>query len=104
MGKIEYLQEQFSYLGIGSLDMSVLFENEKPLDDIQVEIYGQTLTIVRMDFVNDAIHKFRAVIRGFITLLLILYNYNQFMGLIGQPGITLGQHIKTDDTPRLEGK
>ena len=104
MGKIDYLTVEFSKLGVGSLDMSAMFKGEKALDDITIEIYGQTVTIVRMDIVNRAIQKFRAIIRGFIGLLLILYNYNQFMGLIGQPGITFGAHIRVLHSDRLEDK
>lgn len=104
VGKVEYLTEQFKTLGIGSLDMSAMFKGEKPIDDIKVNMYGQSITIVRMDIVNSALRKFRSVIRGFIGLLLILYNYNQFMALIGQPGITFGAHIKTLHSDRIEDK
>lgn len=67
---------------------------EKPLEDITCTIMGKTVTIVRMDIVNSAVLKFRAVIRGFIALLLVMYNYDMFMGLIGQQGMQLGSMIQ----------
>ncbi len=43
-----------------------------------------------MDYVIQAITLFRPYIRGFIMLLLALYSINQFLGLIGQPSLSLG--------------
>ena len=92
--KVAYLQETFAGLGVSSYDMSPIFEKEAPLDDLKVDMYGQELTIVRFDIANEAIGFFRKIIRGFITLLLVMYNYDMFMGLIGQPGMQLGNLLK----------
>lgn len=92
--KVTYLSEQFSTLGIATYDMSSIMGKEKPLEDITCTIMGKTVTIVRMDIVNSAVLKFRAVIRGFIALLLVMYNYDMFMGLIGQQGMQLGSMIQ----------
>jgi len=56
-------------------------------------MYGTTATIVNMDYVIEALTMFRKVIRGFITLLLLFYNINQFLAFIGQAPITLGALI-----------
>lgn len=92
--KVNYLKSEFTRLGVATYDMSAIMGSESPLEDITVEIMGQTVTIVRMDIVDQAIQKFRAVIRGFIALLLVMYNYDMFMGLIGQQGMQLGSMIQ----------
>lgn len=93
--KVDYLKEQFELLGVATYDMSSIMGKETPLEDITCTIMGQTVTIVRMDIVNTGIQKFRAVIRGFIALLLVMYNYDMFMGLIGQQGMQLGSLIRS---------
>lgn len=90
---MECLKSEFTKLGVATYDMSAIMGSEKPLDDIKCTIMGKEVVIVRMDIVNSAISKFRAVIRGFIALLLVLYNYNMFLGLIGQQGIQVGTII-----------
>lgn len=92
---MDYLKEQFELLGVATYDMSSIMGKETPLEDITCTIMGQTVTIVRMDIVNTGIQKFRAVIRGFSALLLVMYNYDMFMGLIGQQGMQLGSLIRS---------
>lgn len=70
--------------------MSAIMGKETVFSDITCTVFGQKVVIVRMDIVENAVLKFRAVIRGFMTLMLVIYNYNQFMGLIGQSQLTLG--------------
>jgi hypothetical protein len=92
--KINYIAERFRVaFGVTAYDMSSVFSSEKPLSDITVTMYGTTTTIVKMDYVIEALAKFRKVIRGFITLLLLFYNINQFLAFIGQAPITLGALI-----------
>lgn len=88
--KIEYLKKAFNRLGVSTYDMSAIMGKETVFSDITCTIFGQEVVIVRMDIVENAVLKFRAVIRGFMTLMLVIYNYNQFMGLIGQQQLTLG--------------
>lgn len=102
--KVDYLKEQFERLGVSTYDMSSIMGKEKPLSDITCTIMGAEVTIVRMDIVDEMVLKFKAVIRGFIGLLLIAYNYDMFMGLIGQQSMQIGTHIraiskKKDDEP-----
>ena len=93
--KVSYLEQSFLDLGIGFYDMSEIFSKEKPFEDITVNMYGKSIVIVDMDLVDSAIAYFRPVIRGFIVLLLCIYNYNQFMGFIGQGSMTLGSIIRS---------
>lgn len=92
--KVEYLKYQFYKLGVATFDMSSIMGKETPFSDITCSILGHEVVIVRMDIVDKCVMKFRAVIRGFITLLLIAYNYDMFMGLIGQQGMQIGTHIR----------
>lgn len=93
--KVDYLKQQINKLGVSTYDMSAIMGTEKQLDDIEVTMYGTKVTIVDMTVVNTAIDKFRAVIRGLMWLFLVIYNYNQFMGLIGQQSLTLGNMIQS---------
>ncbi len=93
--KFDYFRSKLLDMGVDSYDMSGIFSNEKPFADITCTIRGQTVTIVRMDIVDDVVIKFRPVIRGFMWLMLVFYNYNQFMHFIGQGSLTLGGIIRT---------
>lgn len=95
IGKVEYLKSEFLALGVGFYDMSDIFDEEKPFDDIKTTVRGQEVVIVNMDIVKRAVEEFRPVIRGLLVLFLMIYNYNQFMGLIGQQGITIGSVTRT---------
>lgn len=75
--------------------MSDIFNEEKPFEDIKAIVRGQEVVIVNMDIAKRAVEEFRPVIRGLLVLFLMIYNYNQFMGLIGQQGITIGSVTRT---------
>lgn len=92
--KLDYLSDELGRLGVGTYDMSGIMSNEKALEDITGSYGGATVTFVDMDVVNTVVTKFRPVIRGFMWLMLVIYNYNQFMGLIGQQALTLGNMIR----------
>lgn len=94
-GKIAELQASMVALGVDAYDMSGIFSQEKPLQDITVNLYGHEVVIVDMGVVDGVLDYFRPVIRGFMYLLLVFYNFNQFMGLIGQQGVTLGGIINS---------
>lgn len=66
---------------------------EKPVEDIKADyaISGVgtfKLTFFKSQFLRDGVEFFRPVIRGFITLLLLFYNYKMILTFIGQdPGM-----------------
>ena len=96
-GKIDHFREKLLGMGVDTYDMGSIFNTEQPFADITCSIRGQTVTIVRMDVVDKVVKKFRPIIRGFMWLMLVFYNFNQFMYFIGQHSMTLGGIIKTAD-------
>lgn len=96
--KIDHFRNKLMSMGVDAYDMGSIFNKEQPFADITCTIRGQTVTIVRMDVVDKVVKKFRPIIRGFMWLMLVFYNINQFMRFIGQEGMTLGGIIKTADT------
>lgn len=94
-GKIDHFRQKLLGMGVDTYDMGSIFSKEQPFEDITCTIRGQTVTIVRMDVVDKVVKKFRPAIRGFMWLMLVFYNYNQFMGFIGQKSLTLGGIIRT---------
>lgn len=72
-----------------SYDLKSLVTDGKMFGDIKVTMYGKTMTIVDASLVEDAVMHFRSIIRGFMVLLLVLFNINQFLGFIGQPAISI---------------
>lgn len=93
--KIEYLTDELTAIGIATFDMSTIMSTETPLENINGVVYGKSVTFVNMDIVTDVLDNFRPVIRGFMWLMLVIFNYNQFMGLIGQQSLTLGNMIRS---------
>ncbi len=96
-GKIQHFRDKLYSMGVDTYDMESIFNKEQPFADITCTIKGQTVTIVRMDVVDKVVKKFRPVIRGFMWLMLVFYNINQFLRFIGQEGMTLGGIVKTAD-------
>lgn len=97
-GKVQHFRDKLLAMGIDTYNMGPIFNTEQPFTDITCTIRGQTVTIVRMDVVDMVVKKFRPVIRGFMWLMLVFYNINQFLRFIGQEGMTLGGIVKTADT------
>lgn len=93
--KIEHFRDKLLGMGIDTYDMGAIFNSEQPFTDITCSIRGQEATIVRMDVVDKVVKRFRPVIRGFMWLMLVFYNINQFLAFIGQKGMTLGGIIRT---------
>lgn len=103
--KIDYLVEVVQSMGIDTYDMSGIFSEGKPFEDITCTIAGQTVTIIDMSVVDEVVSEFKPVIRGFMWLMLVFYNFNQFLGLIGQQSMMMGGIISTvsqDKTPAWE--
>lgn len=62
-----------------------------------VEILGYSFTADFLDvrYLVSAVATFRPYVRGFIVLLIFLYNINQFLHFIGAGGLSLGANIVT---------
>lgn len=92
--KVDFVVNKFkTAFGITPFDMSFMFSSEKSFSDIEINIMGASGTIVDTSYLIDAISGFRKIIRGFIALLLVFYNINQFLGIIGQAPVALGAII-----------
>lgn len=77
-----------------SYDLTGLATGSKEMTDIKCTLYGKEVTILDASLVLKGIGYFRSIIRGFLALLLILFNINQFLGFIGQPAISIVGGIK----------
>lgn len=66
-----------------------LFDGERPVEDIKADIPvpglgTMELTILDSEYLIRGVHYFRPYIRGFLTLLLILFHWQNILGLIRQ--------------------
>lgn len=52
------------------------------LRDFDVEIYGQRVTMVNIDWLDEYINRFHNIARGFFWPLMFIYNINQVYFLI----------------------
>ena len=94
-GVVEEIKTAFSdKFGLNDFTVSSSFGAEKSMsnESTSLNIGGHSfnVSLVNWDYVNNAISTFRPYIRGFISFMLVLYSINQFMGLIGQPGLSIG--------------
>ena len=62
-----------------------------------VEILGYSFSADFLDvtYLIQGVSTFRPYIRGFLILLIFLYNINQFLHFIGAGGLSLGANIST---------
>lgn len=79
------IAEKFDFV---AFDMSQLFQMEAPVEDIETEyeLYGVgTITgkIFNTSYLIQGVNYFRPYIRGFLMLLIILYNIRQAMSMFG---------------------
>lgn len=72
-----------------SYDLKGLVTSGKMFSDITITMNKKTMTVVDSFVIDTAIKHFRPIIRGFMVLLLILFNVNQFLAFIGQPAISI---------------
>lgn len=78
---------------ISSLDISGIFGDES-----RPSVKGHKVTVknvgtfnmpdIDFSFLDSALEKFRPIIRGFLVLLLMFYNFNQYTKLIKAGSIT----------------
>lgn len=82
------LKSEFGRLLV-KYNLTTLASGSSAFKDISCTIMGQTVVIIRMDLAVKALGTFRPYMRGFMALLLVLFNINQFLHLIGQPSISI---------------
>lgn len=103
--KVNFVVEKFKVsFGVSPFDMSSMFSSQKALSDIDINIMGVSGTIVDTSYLLDAIATFRKIIRGFIALLLVFYNINQFLSFIGQAPIAFGALVGLGGRSGGDGK
>ena len=81
-----------------STDIGSIFGKSESISDIQQD----GITYVSMKYVRKAVDYFRPYIRGFIVFMMIIYNLNQILCLIGQAPITLGAYLKANSSDTKE--
>lgn len=94
----DYINTEFDKLkqeiqlafGISAYDMDLIFNKEIAFSDVTVTMYGMECTVVKTDKLKQVILAVRPYIRGFIVLLMVFYNINQFLMLIGQAPVAIG--------------
>lgn len=101
--KIKEMQKEFDSMGVVVYDMSVLFGKSSPIEDITVEIKGTRAVIFDSASLEYALDKFRPIIRGFFMLLLVFYNANQYLGFIGQMGVSVSGFVGVVNGARGKG-
>lgn len=88
-----------SKFGVESVDLSGIMGVGTEITNHSgtVEILGYSFTADFLDvrYLVSAVATFRPYVRGFIVLLIFLYNINQFLHFIGAGGLSLGANIVT---------
>lgn len=97
-----HLESKLPFLGKES-EIKGIFGSEKSMKDVGAT-YGNRVIecldcekdvstpylgrfnfkVIDSEYLNKGIDKFRPIIRGFLVLMLLFYNFNQFFGFIGQ--------------------
>lgn len=88
-----------SKFGVESVDLSGIMGvgTEVTNHSGTVDILGYSFSADFLDvtYLIQGVTMFRPYIRGFIILLIFLYNINQFLNFIGAGGLSLGANIAT---------
>lgn len=105
---IERLKTSFSdTFGIGDFDLSGVMgvSTEISNKSTEITILGYTFNFSFFDvtYIKRAVNDFRPYIRGFILLMLALYNINQFLSFITAGHLSLGNYININDSKNNSG-
>ena len=88
-----------SKFGVESVDLSgirgVGTEISNHSGTVEILGYSFTADFLDVSYLISGVTTFRPYIRGFIILLIFLYNINQFLHFIGAGGLSLGANIVT---------
>lgn len=105
---IERLKTSFiNTFGIGDFDLSGVMgvSTEISNKSTEITILGYTFNFSFFDvtYIKRAVNDFRPYIRGFILLMLALYNINQFLSFITAGHLSLGNYININDSKNNSG-
>lgn len=105
---IDRLKTSFSdTFGIGDFDLSGVMgvSTEISNKSTEITILGYTFNFSFFDvtYIKRAVNDFRPYIRGFILLMLALYNINQFLSFITAGHLSLGNYININDSKNNSG-
>ena len=83
-----HIESKFPFLSYSSKIISI-FQGEKFIEDVEAGlslpyIGSFEFKVIEAKYVNKGIEVFRAVIRGWIILMLLFYHLNEFFAFIGQ--------------------
>lgn len=98
---IDDLKNRFqTAFGIGAVDLSEVMGTETKIVNQHGTIkYGNksyTGVVFDVKYIVKAVTTFRPYIRGFIVIMMMIYNINQFLNFIGLGKIDLGGGKSTD--------
>lgn len=98
----KHIENKFNFLGKSS-EVKDVFQSSKSIEDVEAtygnrvihcydcepDVYTPYLgrfefKVIDSEILNTGLNRFRPVIRGFLVLMLLFYNFNQFLGFIGQ--------------------
>lgn len=100
---IDRLKTSFNdTFGIGDFDLSGVMgvSTEISNKSADITIFGYTFNFPFLDvtYIKRAVDDFRPYIRGFIILMLALYNINQLLSFITAGHLSLGNYINLNDS------
>ena len=72
------------------------FVDSTPIPDVTMELKGNTYTVVDNSYLRKNISTFRGIIGAFLAVLLVIYNYNMFMRLMGYSGFSFNDSRKNE--------
>lgn len=77
--------------GMENVDFSNIIGEEKAPQNLTINLYGQSMTILDFSYLSNFLNDYRKYIRAFFGLMLILYNINQIMKFTKQSDNTGGE-------------
>lgn len=98
-----FTDEMKAKFNIDTSAFESLFQAEQPVEDISADydvpgVGTLNLKFLDTSFLSSALDKFRPIIRGFIVLMIFLFNIRQLIGFFGyDAGVVAGrsEHIKS---------
>lgn len=93
----DFLNDMKMKFNVDTSMFESLFTSEKPVDDVYVDygVHGVgnfNLKVFDTKYLIDGVAFFRPIVRGFLVLLMFLYNIKQLIGFFGyNAGVVQGR-------------